>query len=314
MTYIFHANESAVGAFQDDVVEFGGLDQLSHGADADLKSLPFGSGRLTDLARGDLNVLLLKRADNVGGRKTARGQAGRIQPKPHGILALTENSDIGNTGDALDGVADVDVDIVADEQAAVLIVIGIKGSGENETAEALSNCHAGVDDFSREQTESGLNAVLHVDRGKIRVARNIKGSRYCTQAIIAAGGGEVFQPFDAVNRALERNRDSGLDRLGVSSVVGARDGDLGRSEIRELRDRERGNSHGATENDDQRANSGEDRSFDEEINEQSPSLPSAMRDFCDSREAFSQCLGQWEAASGGEFRTVSFTGSPSARN
>src|SRR6185437_8840575 len=169
MAYIFHAHESAVGAFQYDVVEFGGLDQLSHRSNADLKSLTSGSGWLADLPRCDLNVLLLKRADNVGGRKTARGQARGIKPKPHGIFALTENSDIGNTRDALDGVADVDVYIVADEQAAVLIVVGIEGSGENEAAKALSNRHTGVDDFGRKQTESGLNAVLHVHGRKIRV-------------------------------------------------------------------------------------------------------------------------------------------------
>jgi len=88
--------------------------------------------------------------------------------------------------------------------------------------------------------------------------------------------------------------------LCVGAVIGASDGDLRWGEIWELRDRQRGNRHGAAENDNQRANRRKNRALDKEINEQGSAHLPPRKPFAILAKPSIPCLSQREAASEGE--------------
>ena len=117
VTDIPEANERAVGiALEDDVVELRRFRQAADGADADLKLLAGRSGLRTDLSSGDLDVLLGESIDHIVGGEGAPCQAHGIEPQAHGVFALAEDDDIGDAGNALQAVADVNIEVVADEE------------------------------------------------------------------------------------------------------------------------------------------------------------------------------------------------------
>ena len=117
------ANEGAVLAAGDDhvgeLIDFG---QAALGADAQIEHLPGRRRRLTKRTSGHLDVLLAKRAHDIAGGERAGRQLGRIDPQPHRVTALAEDDDVAHAGHALDGVADVAVDVVADELGVVAVV------------------------------------------------------------------------------------------------------------------------------------------------------------------------------------------------
>ena len=113
---VFQADEGAVRAgLENDIFEFGWFAKTADGANADLKSLSHRHGRLTNLASGDLDVLLLQRVEHVRRRQAALSHASRIEPQAHGVFAFAENEHIANAWDPLDGISDVQIDVIADE-------------------------------------------------------------------------------------------------------------------------------------------------------------------------------------------------------
>jgi hypothetical protein len=70
---------------------------------------------LTNLACGDLDVLLLQCVEHGGRRQAALSHASGIEPQAHGIFAFAKNKHIADAWDALDGISDVKIDVIADE-------------------------------------------------------------------------------------------------------------------------------------------------------------------------------------------------------
>ena len=91
-------------------------------ADAQLVHLIGGRRRVADAAGGDLHVLLAQRVDDVAAGDAAAGQLAGIEPQAHRELALAEDDDVADARHALERVADVQVDVVRDEQRVVPVV------------------------------------------------------------------------------------------------------------------------------------------------------------------------------------------------
>ena len=64
-------------------------------------------GCCAKLAGGNFYVLLGQRVDDVERGEAARGQLGGVEPEAHGVLALAEDDDRADTGDALERVGDI---------------------------------------------------------------------------------------------------------------------------------------------------------------------------------------------------------------
>src|SRR6185312_4182149 len=126
---ILKLNDTRRGVLENNVVELFRRAETAHDADSDLKVLLRIRGLLPDGASGDLDVLLLQRADDIGCGKLASRELDRIEPQPHGIFALAEDPDIADAADALDGILDIEVEIVGDELLRVAVVIRVKPRG-----------------------------------------------------------------------------------------------------------------------------------------------------------------------------------------
>ena len=133
--HVAHAHQVAVRTcLQNDVFKFRWLDEPSHRAHADLITLIRARRGLADLSGSDLDILLGKRAQNVRCSQAACRHAKRVEPQAHGIFPLAKILYVGDTGNPLERVAHVEIDIVAEKKAAVLAVVGVDARAEDEIA------------------------------------------------------------------------------------------------------------------------------------------------------------------------------------
>src|SRR5450631_273510 len=265
-TDVPQTDESAIGiTLQDDVIELSGFRKTADGADADLELLAGESGLGTDLSGGYFDVLFLESADHIVGGESATGHAHGIEPQAHGVFAFAEDEDVGHTGNTLQAVADVDIEVVAHEERRVASVRREHAGAEDEVLRGLGDGDSDLFDRIRETSLSGVDAVLNVDRGEVGIAAEVEGGDDLAGAIIAAGGGNVLHALGAVDLLLQRRSDGGLDGLGAGSGIESGDTDLGGREVRELRDGQRGNADVAGENNEQGADGGEYRTMNKKV-------------------------------------------------
>ena len=72
--------------------------------------------RSAELTCSNLDVLLRERTCDVERGKTASGKSCWVKPDTHCILALTKDDDIANARNALEGILDIDVEVIGDER------------------------------------------------------------------------------------------------------------------------------------------------------------------------------------------------------
>ena len=263
---VLDADQRAVRAgLDDDVFELGRLRQAAHRAHADRVVLLGRRRRVAERAGGDLHVLLAQRADHVAGGDVAAGQLGRIEPQPHRELALAEHDHVADARHALDRVADVEVDVVADELARVAVVAREEPETADEAGRHLRDRDAVLPHLGRHAAERLVDAVLHVDGGEILIAIDVERHRDGGEAAVGARRGDVAHALDAVDRLLERRGHGALDGLRVGAGVERRHGHRRRRQLGIARDRQRRNRHRARENDQQRADRREDGPADKDV-------------------------------------------------
>ena len=185
--HVFHANERPVAPrLQNDVVEFRRLAEPSYGPHADLKRVLLQCRRLADLSGGYLHVLFLQRAQDVRGRQAVLGHFRGIQPQAHSVLAFPEDNRVAHPFHALQRVLHVNIEIVAEEQAAVLALVGIHAGAEHESANLLRDDDARIFHFVRKPAERLIYAILYVHRGQVHTARYVKDHCDLARAVVAA--------------------------------------------------------------------------------------------------------------------------------
>ncbi len=257
------------------------LRESSHNPQRHLKTLLGIGGRTAQLAGGYFDVLLLQGGDHVGRGQLTGRQLRRIQPDAHGILALAEDDDVADAGNALQSVLDVNIQVVGDVLVRKAVVGRVESGGKNEVGIRLGDGNAGVLDFLRQAALRRRHAVLHVDGGNVQVVPGAESYVDGAGAVVRTGRGDVVHSLDAVDLLLQRNRDRGLDHLRVRAHVVAADRNLRRRQIGIQRDRQAGNGNCARQNDQQGADRGKNWPLDEKINQTctSSSCRAVMRRF-----------------------------------
>jgi hypothetical protein len=236
-------------------------------AHGDLEGLPGRGRRPPHLPRGDDRVLLAQRRHDVRRRQAARRQPHRVQPQPHRVLALAEDAHVGRARDALDLVADVQIQVVADEDVAQRSVVGIEAGGDDDGGRRLDDRDARVAHLGGQPRQRRVDPVLHVDRRQVLVPPDVERHDDVAGAVAAAGRLQVAHPLGAVDLLLQRRRDGRFDRLRVRADVDALHLDLRRRQLRILRDGQGRNADRARDDDQHRADRREDRTLDEERRE-----------------------------------------------
>ena len=263
---ILEAHQSpAARPLQDDVGELVGLGEAADGADADLIGLAGPGRRGADLSRGHLHVLLAQRLHDFVGGNVPAGETIRIEPQPHGVLAIAEDLHARHSGDALDLVLDEPIDVVAEEQRVVLVVVREHRGGEHDVVAALGHRNADGLDLVRQPSFDLGHPILHIDGSDVDVAVHVEGDGDAGGAIAAARRGHVLQALDAVQGLFDRNGDGRLHHLGARSLIERGDLHGRRRQLRELGDWQARNHDQAADDDDQRAHAGQDRPADERV-------------------------------------------------
>src|SRR5207302_11377587 len=211
---------------QNDVVEFGGLAQPSHRPYANLKGMFLLRGRQANLSRRHLNVLFLQGVHNVCRGQPVLSHFCGIQPQAHGVLAFAKNDGVAHAFDAFNRVFHVNVQVIAQEQAVVLFLVGVHAAAKNESADLLGDDDAGVFDGVGKPPERLVDAVLHVHGGQVSVARDVKNDGDLADTVVSARRDDVLHSFDAVDDLLERDGYRRFDGLRVRADINAADKDL----------------------------------------------------------------------------------------
>jgi hypothetical protein len=267
MADVFDLDDAGGGVLDHDVVELLGSGETPDDVHGNLEGLFLIGGRRAKLAGGNFDVLLGESIDDVGGGELAGGELDRVEPDAHGIFADAEDGDVADAFHALESILDVDVEVVAHEEIAVLAVLGVHAGAEDEIGGGLADGDAGLIDLRGQQAGGGTDAVLHVDGGDVEVVAGIKGGGDDAGAVVPAGGLDIAHARDTVDGFFERDGDSGFDLAGIGSDIAGGDEDLRRRELRVERNREGRNDDGSGEDDKERANGGENRAVNEEINQ-----------------------------------------------
>jgi len=223
--------------------------------------------------------------DYIGGGERAGRKALRIEPDAHGVFALAEDHHVAHAGHALERILDVDIEIVGDELGRVAAIFGIEASSENKVEVGLGDGDAGGVDRGGQAPGDAGHAVLHVHGGDVEIVAGLEGGGDGADAAVGAGRIDVAHPLDAIDGLFKRNGDGLLDGVGVGAHIDRGDDDLRRSERGIHGDGKVGNAHRSRQNDEQRANRGEDRPTDKKIDKQDePSFfACGERDLIDAR-------------------------------
>src|SRR6202171_4138013 len=264
---IFELHDPLARVLDDDAFEFLRLGEPSHYAQRHLKFLLRIGGRAAQLSRGYFDVLLLQSGDYVGGGKLSCSQLCRVEPYAHGILAFAEDDDVADPRNPLQGILDVDVQVVGDVLVRKAVIGRVESRGKTEVGICLGDGHACVLDFLWQAALGRRYPVLHVDRGNVQVISGAEGYVDVAGAVVRTCGGDVVHPLDAVNLLLQRNRNGGFDYLRVRADVVAGDGDLRWRQVRIQRNRQTGDGNRPRQNNQQGADRRKNWPLNEEINQ-----------------------------------------------
>ena len=217
------------------------------------------------MSRRNLDVLLLQSLGHIERCQSTSGELGRVEPDTHSVFAFAEDIHVSDTGNALERIADVDVDVVGDELIGEAVIRRGKAGHQDKVGVGLGDRDAGVIDRGRQATGRRGDAILNVYRGNREIVAGLKRDRDGGGTVVGRHGRDVAHTLDAVDGLLERNCDGGLDNARVGAHVVGRDDHLGWRQLRIQRDRKRRNGDRAGQDNQQRADGGEDGTANEKI-------------------------------------------------
>ena len=164
----------AAGA-HDDLAEFLRLDQAPGGGDCVNDCLAGRGGFGADLARGVLRVLRADRGGDVGGRDAELRHLVRVQPDAHRVVARAEYRHVGQAGQALELVDDVDRAVVGQEQRVARIVRRGQDHHVQDVDRALLHDDAVAPHFVGQARQRDLHAVVDLEHGLVDVGAGLEG-------------------------------------------------------------------------------------------------------------------------------------------
>jgi hypothetical protein len=121
-----------------------------------------------------------------------------------------------------------------------------------------------LNDGARQARLDALDAVLHLDRGRLGVGagNEIGGDFHLAEGI--ARRFEIEDAVGAIEFLFDQPRDAVVEIFRRGAGIAGADGDRGRRDDGILRDRQKGYGEQAAEADQQRDDPGENRAVDEE--------------------------------------------------
>ncbi len=221
---------------QEDGAELVGRGQARLRRDGGVERGALDRRQAADLTGRNLGVLGFDGRDDVIGRQIDGRQLFGIEPDAHGVLA-TEQLDVADAVDARNRVFDVRGDIVRNIGARRLAVVGIDTGDHQEAARCLRHGQARLLHDLRQESGHGLQLVLHLDLGDVRIGAGLEGDGDRGDTGRVAGRAHIHQAVEALHVLLDDLGDAILDRLGRGARIGGGDAHLGQGDVGILGDR-----------------------------------------------------------------------------
>ena len=198
-----------------------------------------GGHRLCAYLAGRVDgVLCLDRVDDLGDGDPHTRQGIGIDPDAHGVFTRAVDVDLADAIELRHGIEDIDVGVVGQEERVIGVVRRIKRKERHRTGGGLTNRDAEIPD-RRRQLRFGFG-VAHLGEDLIGIWVGLHGKIDLENhdPVVRVGRIHVIHAFDAAHAFLDGRGHRFLDRHRVCAHVGCHDADLGRRNIRELRNRE----------------------------------------------------------------------------
>ena len=262
---ILDAGEAAaLAGFDDDVEELVGFAESAERVDGELEVLALGGGGLTNLAGGDLDVLLLQSADHVVHGEAAALHLVGVQPHPHAVVLHREDEDVPDPLDPGHAVLDVEVEIVGKEKVVIARVRCIEADYRHKGAGRLLGDDALTLDLDRELGQGGGDAVLDEHGRHVDVCAQLECQVEFILTVAAGPTAHVEHVLDAVDLLLDGRSDGVGNDFGVGSRIESCHLDHRRADIRVLGDGQLEDGHAAGDQDQDGDHRGEDGPVNEE--------------------------------------------------
>ena len=191
-----------------------------------------------DLARSNVDILVLDCSDDVARHELEALQLVRIDPHTHRILR-TENVDVADPGDPRQVVLDVGCEPVRNIDVGCLVGRIVDADDHQEVGRALRHCHALLLNNLRQAGDRRLDLILDLhlsDVGRDGLVEH-RGNR--DRAARTRGRAEIEQAVEPRQRLLDDLRDAAFERRRGGARIGCADIDLGRRDVGILRDGKR---------------------------------------------------------------------------
>ncbi len=248
----------------DDLAELLGLDEAPLRRDRVDDVLPRRRRFGADAAGGVLRVLRAQRRGHLGGGDPEARHLLGVDPHPHGVVARAEDGDVGDAGQALQLVDDVDRRVVGEEERVALVAGRHHRDDEQDVERALLHDDAVAAHLVGQPRQRALHPVVHLEDRLVDVGARLEGRGDLQVAVGGGGRAEVGEVLHARELLLDRRRHRARERLGARAGVGRGDEHGGRRDLGILGDRQDLRGDQAREHDDDRDDPGEHGAMDEE--------------------------------------------------
>ncbi len=260
---ILQPHDRSIGrGAQDDVGEFLCGRQPRLGGDGRVQHLRRRAGLAAQFAGGNLDILGLDRLDHVAGDQVVGRQLIGLQPDAHGILRA-EHVGVAHAFQPADRVLQIADQIVRHVLVGAAVGGVIDRKDHQEIGAGFGDGKPLLLHRAGQPWQRLLHAVLHLDLGNVRVDALFEGRRNRHLPARAGGGAEIEQPVNAGQLLLDDLRHAVFKDFGRGTGVIGADVHLRRRDIGILLDRQRHQTAGAQQHDEDRHDPGEDRPIDE---------------------------------------------------
>ena len=174
-----------------DLAELLGLDQAALRGDGVDDVLARRRRLGADAAGGVLRVLRAQRGGDVRGGDAEARHLLRVEPDAHRVVARAEDGDVGDAGQALELVDDVERGVVREEQRVALVVGRDQRHHQQDVERALLHDHAVAAHLVGQARQRELHAVVDLEDRGVDVGAGLEGRGDLQVAVRGRGRAEV---------------------------------------------------------------------------------------------------------------------------
>ena len=200
------------------------------------------------------------------------GQAIRLDPDSHRVVAGADDVNPANPLDAGEGVLDVDQGIIAEELLVEARIVRRQGDQHKDVRERFFGGDREAFDFLGKLGGGGGNPVLGEDRVHVRVGADLERDIDGHGAVVGIGRLHVDHVVDAVDLLFQGRGDRLFNTDSVGPGVVGTHLDDRRRDVGILLGRQSPEEHHANNHHENRDDHGNDGSSDEEISHGAYSL------------------------------------------